>query len=91
MIITILDQENNRVIVAEVPEYLTSQNKSSDDIAQAIFDALGLSSPEYMIGEFKALLDLNVINSNHVKGYIRLEDITQNFKEDALQALTAKS
>lgn len=80
---------NGRVIVAEVPQYLADANRSSDDIAQAIFDALGISSDNvnYIIGEFEALFDLNLINSNRFKGYIKLEDITQNFKEDALASL----
>lgn len=86
--IAILDQENNRVIMAEVPQYLLDQNVSSDDIAQAIFTALGISSPEYMIGEFDIAIDLAVLNHDGYGNNVRdLEGFTQDFKRDALKAL----
>lgn len=89
MHIAILDQENNRVIISEVPDYLTSLDRSSEEIAEAIFNVLGLSSPEYMIGEFKFAIDVASLNSG--KGYGEntrtLEECTSNFKEDVLSAL----
>jgi len=87
MQIAILDQENKRVILAQVPYYLADANVSSDDIAQAIFTALGLSSqPEYMIGEFETVLaDHNADSSRDARG---IELLTQDFKDDALEALS---
>lgn len=92
MQIAIIDNENQRVIVSKVPEYLSEANRSSDDIAEAIFSALGLSvnSTEYMIGNFDVSIDVNVLNGNH--GYNHnvdqgIEQLTQDFKTDALQAL----
>lgn len=89
--ITILDHEHDRVIVAEVPSYLAESQREPDDIAQAIYDALGLSSSntEYMMGNFNVRIDVAVLNSG--KGYgnntSRLEELVQNFKEDALASL----
>jgi len=92
MKIAILDHENNRTIVAEVPEYLTEQNYSSDNIAEAILTAIGLSfeNSEWMIGEFDIQIDVNSLNSGH--GYNHnvnqgIEQLTQDFKIDALAAL----
>lgn len=90
MKIAIFDHDFNRVIVAEVPAYLADADRSSDDIAQAVFDALGISSDtEYMIGEFDAYTDLAVLNGG--KGYgdnvRRLDEYTANFQEDALASL----
>ena len=88
MKIAILDQEQNRAIIAQVPEYLADANRSSDDIAQAILDGLGISSGnvEYMIGEFQAHMDGATYNEDKT-GMYKLDELTQNFKEDALQAL----
>lgn len=91
MHIAILDHEQDRAIIAEVPEYLTELDRSSDDIASAILTALGLSVTytEYMIGNFTLRIDVNSLNSG--RGYGdntgRLEEFTQNFKEDVLSAL----
>lgn len=92
MKIIILDHKNNRAIVAEVPTYLADADVSSDDIAAAILNALGLSHTdcEYMVGEFNVQIDVNTLNSGH--GYNQnaingIEQLTGDFKIDALQAL----
>ena len=97
MKISIHDYENNRTIISEVPLYLIDDNaeassEARDDIAQAIITALGLSSNncEYMIGDFDIQIDVNSLNSNH--GYNHnvnqgIEQLTQDFKEDVLEAL----
>lgn len=91
MKITILDQENNRVIVADVPKYLQDEDASSDEIAEAIFSALGISvnDCEYMIGEYEVGISLDVLNGG--KGYgnnVRaLDEYTGSSKEDVLEAL----
>lgn len=91
MTISIHDYANSRLIVAEVPQYLTDLNYSSDDLAQAIIIALGLNSDEteYMIGEFTLRIDVNTLNSGRGYGENtgRLEEFTQDFKADVLQAL----
>ena len=92
MKIAILDQENGRAIVAEVPEYLAVVNVDHETIAHAIFDALGLGhETEYMIGEFNIAIDVNSLNSG--KGYgdntRRLDEFTSTFKDDSLEALNA--
>lgn len=91
MIISIHDYNNNRSIIAQVPQYLMDTNRSTDDIVQAIFDALGLQEDEteYMVSEeMRVCLDLDIINSSeHCKGYIKLEELTQDFKADALESL----
>lgn len=86
MEIAILDQDNARVILAQVPQYLADANASSDDIACAIFIALGISTDtEYMIGNFKTVLaDYNADSSREARG---IELLTQDFKIDALEAL----
>jgi hypothetical protein len=96
MIISIHDYANNRTIVANVPQYLITANRHDTDheaIALAIFSALGLNQDEteYMMSDdMRVCLDLDVINSSeHCKGYIKLEELTQNFEEDALAALAA--
>lgn len=88
MKIAIHDQENNRAIIAQVPDYLADANASSDDIAEAIMTALGLSSGscEYMIGEFDARIDSTTYNENGT-GMCKIDELVQNFKEDALAAL----
>lgn len=87
MKIAILDTENARVIVAEVPQYLQDADASSDTIAEAILHALGLSSGsvEYMIGDLKVQVDHAVRNDNGAMH--KLEELAQDFKEDALSAL----
>lgn len=81
MKIAILDQDNGRVIVSKVPEYLSNADVSSDDIASAILTALGISTDtEYMIGEFKSVEDSYGMRTS-------LEGLTQDFKTDALEAL----
>lgn len=85
MKIAILDQENARVIVSSVPDYLENANASSDDIAQAIMTALGLSDCEYMIGNFTLNIDHDARNDNGAMH--RIEELTQDFKDDALEAL----
>ena len=87
MKISIHDYANNRVIIAEVPTYLTDLDYSSDDIAQAIMTALGLnqSETEYMIGGFKVNVDHAVRNDNGAMH--KIEELTQDFKEDVLSAL----
>lgn len=96
--ISIHDYENNRVIISELPDYLQNKSRTheDDDIAQAVFDALGISSSnvEYMLGDFDVQLDVRVINGNH--GYNHnvnqgIEQLTQNFKEDALASLKESS
>lgn len=87
MQISIHDYENNRLIIGRVPSYLADADRSSDDIAQAILTALGLSegSSEYMVGEFEVVLaDHNADSNREARG---IELLTQNFKEDALAAL----
>lgn len=87
MKIAILDQDNGRAIIAQVPEYLADADRSSDDIAHAIFDALGIGyETEYMIGEFQAHMDGATYNENKT-GMYKLDELTQNFKEDALASL----
>jgi len=86
MKIAILDHQYSRMIVAQVPTYLAEMDRSSDDIAQAIFDALGISDAEYMIGEFDARVDVDTYNENGT-GMHKLDELTQNFKEDALLSL----
>lgn len=88
MKIAIHDQENNRAIIAQVPDYLADADAPSDDIAEAIMTALGLSSGscEYMIGEFQAHMDGATYNENKT-GMYKLDELTQNFKDDALAAL----
>lgn len=87
MFIAIHDYENDRAIIAEVPQYLADADRSSEDIADAILSALGLSSSntEYMIGNFKVWVDHEARNSP--TAIHRLEELTQDFKEDALAAL----
>lgn len=77
MKISIHDYANNRVIISNVPHYLSEANISSDDIALTILIALGLKEDEcdYMICDFE------------VENILSLEQLTQNFKEDALEAL----
>ena len=86
MNIAILDQDNGRVILAQVPHYLADANASSDDIASAIFIALGISTDtEYMIGNFETVLaDHNADSNRDARG---IELLTQDFKDDALEAL----
>lgn len=88
MKIAILDQTNGRAIIAQVPAYLADLDRSGDDIAEAIFEALGLSvnDCEYMIGEFDARVCNATINENGAMIY-GIEDFTQDFKEDALAVL----
>ena len=88
MKISIHDHEQNRAIIAQVPDYLADANASSDDIAEAIMTALGLSSGncEYMIGEFQAHMDGETYNEDKT-GMYKLDELTQDFKEDALEAL----
>lgn len=86
--INIHDHENNRVIWAQVPSYLTESGADDDTIAQAIFDALGISSgnTEYMIGDMEHVLaDHNADTSRY--GARGIELLTDNFKEDALASL----
>lgn len=86
MKIAILDQENARVIVAMVPDYLEDANASSDDIASAIMTALGISTDtEYMMGEFEAHCSTRTLTAT--LGSMGLEEFTQDFKTDALEAL----
>lgn len=88
MQIAIIDNENQRVIVGRVPSYLSNANRSSDDIAEAILSALGLSvnNTEYMVGNFEVVLaDHNADTGRANERGIEL--LTQDFKEDALQAL----
>ncbi len=87
MNIAILDQENNRAIIAQVPAYLADMDRSSDDIADAILNALGLSSSntEWMIGDFKMWVDHEARNSPTAMH--KLEELTQDFKIGALAAL----
>lgn len=92
--INIHDYENARVIWAQVPEYITEKAEAIDKansaelIAQAIFDALGLSAGncEYMIGEDieHVLADHNADTSRNARG---IELLAQNFREDALASL----
>jgi hypothetical protein len=86
MQITILDHENNRTIIGRVPTYLSDADYSSDDIANAILIALGISGDtEYMIGDFDTVLaDHNADSNREERG---LELLTQDFKADALAAL----
>lgn len=86
MNIAILDQENGRLISAQVPHYLADADASSDDIASAILIALGLSTDtEYMIGNFETVLaDHNADSAREARG---IELLTQDFKADALEAL----
>lgn len=87
--ISIHDHENNRVIWAQVPTYLTDTGASNEDIAQAIFDALGISSSntEYMMGDMEHVLaDHNADSSREERG---IELLTQEFKQDALASLEA--
>lgn len=88
MKIAILDQENNRAIIAQVPEYLSDANKSSEDIASAVFVGLGLSETncEYMIGEFQAHMDGATYNENKT-GMHKLEELAVDFKQSALESL----
>ena len=88
MKIAIHDHEQNRAIIAQVPDYLADLDRSSDDIAEAIITALGLSSGscEYMIGEFQAHMDGATYNEDKT-GMYKLDELTQNFKDDALAAL----
>lgn len=85
MKISINDYANNRVIIAEVPEYITSVTTEGEEIADAIFNALGFNSDEcdYMIGDFNVNADLSLMD----QPIDSLEDLSQNFKEDALLAL----
>jgi hypothetical protein len=88
MKIAILDHENARTIIANVPAYLSDVNRSSDDIAEAIITALGLSSDscEWIIGEFEARIDFSVYNEPNT-GIRELDELTGDFKADALEAL----
>jgi hypothetical protein len=78
MKIAILDNESDmpRVIVAEVPAYLSGLDMPADDIAGVIIAALGLHEPEYLIGVFEG--DINA----------SLEGLREGFKERALGAAT---
>lgn len=81
MKIAILDQENSRVIVSTVPDYLADANASSSDIASAILIALGLPvDTEHMVGEFTYIEKEYGMKTS-------VEELTQDFKEDALEAL----
>jgi hypothetical protein len=88
--IALHDYENARVIVAEIPTYLTDKGASDEEIAQAIMEALGISSSntEYMIGDFNFQVDVACLNEG---GYgnraRRLDEFTQDFKGDVLAAL----
>lgn len=99
-IISIHDYDYNRIIVAQVPEYLIERGAGAEQlhddemIAEAIFEALGLSigNCEYMIVEDtgKSIgIDVAVLNSG--RGYgencRRLDEYGGNFREDALAAL----
>ena len=90
MKIAILDQDQGRAIIATVPDYLADANASSETIAFAIFEALGLQQDtEYMIGEFDISVDLDSLNGG--RGYgdnvRKLDEFTGSFKDDALEAL----
>lgn len=87
MKISIHDYEHNRSIIAEVPEYLSNTDNSSDDIAQAVITALGLSlnDCEYMVGEFDVLVDFSTTGNQG--SMHKIEELSQDFKEDALEAL----
>lgn len=98
MKISIHDYQNNRSILAEVPQYLIDATphhgdtlQRDENIAQAILTAIGItdSSCEYMIGDFDILVDVASLNSN--RGYpsnvASLEELTNDFKEKALAAL----
>lgn len=83
--ITLLDYENDRVITAEIPQFiLDAAEKNTDiDVAQTVLDALGLSSgnTEYMIG-------------NDETQYVmltRLEDLVQNFTIDAQESISQQT
>ena len=87
MTIAILDNSGgNRVIIGRVPSYLVDSGADHDDIASAIFIALGMSvDTEYMMGDFETVLaDHNADSSRDARG---IELLTQDFKADALEAL----
>ena len=92
-IISIHDHENTRAIVAQVPKYLTDISQNDEGIAEAIFDALNISpnNCEWMMLKDSGrsiCIDLDIFNSSaHKNGYIRLDELTQNFKEDAISSL----
>lgn len=92
-IISIHDYENSRAIIAHVPSYLTAKTNDDEVLAQAIFDALGISSgnAEWMMLEDSGrsvCVDLDIFNASaHSNGYVRLDELTQDFKEDALASL----
>ena len=88
MKISIIDHAYNRVIIAQVPTYLTDATDDTELIADAIFDALGIThtSSEYIIGDFKAQVDIDTWNENGT-GMHKLEELTQDFEQDALTAL----
>ena len=91
-IISIHDHIYDRVIVAQVPTYLTDISENDEGIAEAIFDALGLSSDcvEWMMlndSTRSVCVDNAVLNSKAVNGHYSLEDLAQDFKEDAIASL----
>lgn len=93
MTISLHDNENARVIVAQVPQYLIDTKADEHDVAQAIITALGLSegNTEYMIGDLDIQIDVNTLNGNH--GYNHnvnqgIEQLVQDFKADVLEALS---
>lgn len=85
MQIAIIDHENARVLISEVPTYLTDKNAEPDEVASAIMEALGINSgnTEYMIGHFQTQIHKNVI----IDTIKDINDLTGDFKEDALLAL----
>ncbi len=89
--IAILDQENARVIVAELPDYLQNTGKDDEELATAIMTALGLSSGScyFMVGDLFLGIDVQSLNSGRGYGQntCKLDEFTGNFKEDVLEAL----
>lgn len=90
MRIAILDHLYDRVIVAEVPEWIQAMDKSTDTIGECIVIALGLhGNCDYMIGNIGVAIDVGTLNSG--RGYgdntRRLDEFGGNFKEDFLKAL----
>ncbi len=88
MWVSLHDYENNRAILAVVPEYLANANVDGDDIATAIMTALGLSvgNCDYMIG-----VGITPVMENATalqQGEHVLESLVQDFKADALEALS---
>lgn len=91
--ISIHDYDSNRLIVAEVPQWILDECAAAgiDTAGEVILEALGLSSSnsEYMLGDFSLGIDVAVLNSG--RGYgnntARLNEFTVDFDSAIREAI----